>query len=328
MNGKSRVALCLLFVVLGCGKEEVPPRSESGSAAPATQAATSAEPAAAEPAAGLTTVIAAGESEIPGVRAEIHSLDRGTAGILTLEFSLINKGEEDLAFDYTFTDPSHSVADFGGIGGVYLIDATGREKISVMRDADNRCICSRKLDSIGTGGRARLWAKFQGPSGEVGRVSMVIPKFLPIDEVPIGSTPAPPSGSPTVLASAAGEIPGQRVEIRKLARGSGDIVDLRLTIINDSDQPIGFGYDFVDPNQEVPDFNSIGGVYLLDPMAREKHGVIRDPENKCVCSQGIKDLEKGQKVELWAKLTAPPASTDRLSVVVPHFLPMDDVPLE
>ncbi|HVT44381.1 MAG TPA: hypothetical protein VMT00_08320, partial [Thermoanaerobaculia bacterium] len=214
--------------------------------------------------------------------------------------------------------------------GVYLIDAAGREKISVMRDADNRCICSRKPDSIETGGRALVWAKFPAPTGEVERVSIVIPKFLPIDEVAIGSTPqaVPPSGSPTVLASAVGEIPGQRVEIRKLARGSGDIIDLRLALINDSDQPMDFGYDFVDPNHNVPDFNSIGGVYLLDPVAREKHGVIRDQENKCTCSQGIKDLEKGQKVELWAKLTAPPASADRLTVVIPHFLPMDDVPLE
>ncbi|MBW3563646.1 MAG: hypothetical protein KY459_02870 [Acidobacteria bacterium] len=324
MNGNRLVVICLLLLLSSCGEEQAP----SSAAQPEADTPAETPPSATTPVSGPGPIIARGESEIPGVRAEIHSLDRGSDDVLTLVFSVINGGDANLDFGYTFTDPAHDVLDYSGIGGVHLIDAANREKHMVMRDADSRCICSRKIESIPPGGRSLLWAKYPAPPVGVERVSVIVPKFLPIDEVPIGiaAPVAPPSDG--ALASAAGEIPAQRVVVRKLSRGSGDIVDLRFAIINDSDEPIGFGYDFADTNYEVPDFNTVGGVYLLDSEQRQKHGVIRDPDNKCSCSGELRELKKGEKIELWAKLTSPPASTRRLSVVVPHFLPMDDVPLE
>ncbi|HUP64151.1 MAG TPA: hypothetical protein VM557_02570 [Thermoanaerobaculia bacterium] len=326
MNGNRLVVICMLLLLPSCGNEQAQSAADRPAAATGADTPTEMPPPAAM--SGPATIIARGESEIAGVRAEIHSLDRGSDDVLTLQFSLINEGDANLDFGYTFTDPAHSVPDFSGIGGVHLIDAANREKHTVTRDADSRCVCSRKIDSIPPGGRSLLWAKYPAPPVGVERVSVMIPKFLPIDEVPIGiAAPAAPRAE-GALASAAGEIPGQSVVVRRLSRGSGDIVDLRFAIINDSDEPISFGYDFADANYEVPDFNTIGGVYLLDSEQRQKHGVMRDPDNKCSCSGGLGEVKKGEKIELWAKLTAPPASTRRLSVVVPHFLPMDDVPLE
>ena len=337
MNTFRLTIICLVIALVSCQKSEAPATAEQ--APPASTAAAQPEAAAPAPAEAAAPappstlpIIATGQSEIAGVRAEIHGLTRGTGEILTLTFSLVNDGTDDLDFSYTFTDPSYSVPDFGGIGGIYLVDPTGMEKLSVMRDPENRCICSRKIRTIAVGKRAQLWAKFPSPAASVEHVSIIIPKFLPIDDVPVGAaasaTSADASESRTILAVAHGEIPGQRVEVSQLKRGSGGVVDLRFAIVNDSDQTVSFDYNFADPSHDVADFGGIGGVYLLDPLARDKHAVIRDPENKCACSQSVKDLGSGERVELWAKFPATDTPAKLLSVVVPHFLPLDDVPIE
>jgi hypothetical protein len=94
---------------------------------------------------------------------------------------------------------------------------------------------------------------------------------------------------------------------------------------NASDKKLDTGYAFVDPDNEVRDFNSIGGVHLIDPVGKKKYFVARDSEGKCVCSQGIKDIAPGASVNVWAKFAAPPAEVQKVSVIVPHFSPMDDV---
>ena len=40
-----------------------------------------------------------------------------------------------------------------------------------------------------------------------------------------------------------------------------------------------------------------------------------------------KDLKPGERVNLWSKFPAPPEDVQKISVVVPHFGPMDDVPI-
>jgi hypothetical protein len=320
---KDCLSIFVLLVFLNCANGEAP-----------AERAVSPEPATDSPAApSIETVVATGDSEIQGLRAEIHELRRGAGGILTLRLALVNESDRDLDFGYTFADPSYNVPDYGSIGGIYLIDAASTEKLPVMRDSDNRCICSRKIGAVPEGGRALLWAKFPASLAELERVSIMIPKFMPIDDVPVVAA-EPAAGSPepaeagAVRAVAQGEVPGRRLEIREIRRGSGEVVDLRFTIVNDGDGNLSFGYDYADPKYEVTDHGSIGGVFLLDPFSRELYGVLRDGQSRCACSQGLKGLGAGERAELWAKFPAPPASTDRVSIVVPRFMPVDDVPLE
>ena len=138
---------------------------------------------------------------------------------------------------------------------------------------------------------------------------------------PQGSTPS------AVVATADGETPGLRVEVTELKRVSGGTVNLKFVMINDSDMKIGFGYSFVDPSQSGLDFNTIGGVHLIDAAGKKKYFVVRDSEKKCVCSQGLKDLQPKSRMNLWAKFPAPPDNVEKIGVVIPHFMPMDDVPI-
>ena len=100
---------------------------------------------------------------------------------------------------------------------------------------------------------------------------------------------------------------------------------LKLAMINDADQPLSLGHDF--GQQGMLDLNSIGGVHLIDPVGKKKYLVVRDSKNNCDCSQKVPDVGAKSRINLWARFPAPPDSVEKIGVVVPHFPPLDDVPI-
>jgi hypothetical protein len=123
------------------------------------------------------------------------------------------------------------------------------------------------------------------------------------------------------LATSDGEVPGEHLEIQELKFVSGGVLTLRFTVFNDSDT-----------SSRV--LGSIGseawtadGVYLIDVAGKKKYLVVRDAENHCVCSRGLDNLAPKSSTKLWAKFPAPPDSVQKIGVVVPHFIPIDDVPI-
>jgi hypothetical protein len=142
---------------------------------------------------------------------------------------------------------------------------------------------------------------------------------------PAPSTPPPPTAP--IIASADGDTPGSKVEIHELKRTSGDTLTLRFSMVNSGDKAISFNYNFVEQGKDVVDFNSVGGVHLIDPVGKKKYFVVRDTEDQPSCSKGLRDLAPGGRSNLWSKFPAPPEGVQMISVVVPHFGPMDDVPI-
>lgn len=134
------------------------------------------------------------------------------------------------------------------------------------------------------------------------------------------ATPVPPGGP--VLASGDGEHAGARVEVHELKRSSGGTLTLKFSIVNDSEEIFKVGYSL--GNGSTTDMGSLGGAHLTDPVEKKKYLVVRDSENQCLCSRNVKDIRRGRAV-LWAKFPAPPVGTERVTVVIPHFMPMDDV---
>jgi hypothetical protein len=138
---------------------------------------------------------------------------------------------------------------------------------------------------------------------------------------------APAVTAPAGIASADGETSGVKAVIQELKRTSGGTVSLKFTITNGSDNRLNTGYEFADKDHEIIDHSSVGGVQLIDEAGKKKYFVVRDTGGKCVCSQGVKDLKAGETVNLWARFPAPPDSVQKITVVIPHFQPMDDVPI-
>ena len=144
---------------------------------------------------------------------------------------------------------------------------------------------------------------------------------------PPATTSASSAPSAPAIATTDGEKSGTRVEITELKRSSDNTVTLKFALVNDSDKAVGFGYDFADKANEIKDHGSIGGVNLVDSAGKKKYFVVRDTENNCLCSRDIKDIQPKSRGNLWAKFPAPPDNVQKISVVIPHFGPLDDVPI-
>jgi hypothetical protein len=145
---------------------------------------------------------------------------------------------------------------------------------------------------------------------------------------PVSTAAAPPPAAATTssgIASADGEKEGTRVDVSELKRGSGGTVTLKMAFVNDSDKPLGFSYNFGDPDHQIGDFDTIGAVQLVDPVGKKKYFVARDSDGKCVCSTKIPDVAPHSRISLWAKFPAPPDDVQKISIVIPHFQPLDDV---
>jgi hypothetical protein len=140
------------------------------------------------------------------------------------------------------------------------------------------------------------------------------------------SAAAAPAGPPAIV-TADGETAGLRVDVTEFKRASGGTVNLKFAMINNSDKPLSLSYDYGDSSQGATDYNAVGGVHLIDQVGKKKYFVARDSDNKCVCSQGVSTIPPGGRANLWAKFPAPPDDVEKISIVVPHFSPMDDVPL-
>ncbi|HUF18178.1 MAG TPA: hypothetical protein VMS12_09075 [Thermoanaerobaculia bacterium] len=143
---------------------------------------------------------------------------------------------------------------------------------------------------------------------------------------PAGSvqTSVPPSAG--VIASTDAETEGIRIDVTQFERASGDTVNLRFVLVNESAEELGMTNHMTDST--MGEYNTVGGIHLVDPVNKRKYFVVRDADRKCVCSRDVSAVDPGKKATLWAKFPAPPADVQRISIVFPKFLPLDDVPLQ
>ncbi len=175
-------------------------------------------------------------------------------------------------------------------------------------------------------GCSRLEESKTTTNGQAPQPAATAPTQVSVSTSPVSPAGLPPSAGPAI-ATADGDLPGIRVEVQELKRTSGDVVNLKFAMINDSDKELGIGYEFVDPDYSIKDHGGIGGVHLIDPVGKKKYFVARDTESTCLCSRSLPKIASRSRMQLWAKFPAPPEDVQKISVVVPHFIPMDDVPI-
>jgi hypothetical protein len=141
-----------------------------------------------------------------------------------------------------------------------------------------------------------------------------------------GATEAQAARS-AVVASGEGETPGLRVDITEFKRTSGDTLTLRMTIVNGSSVRLS-NMALGDSRYDISANGiGIGGIHLLDVVGKRKYFVARDTANQCVCSRLVRDVQPGGSLNVWAKFAAPPADVERLTIVIPGFMPIEDVPV-
>jgi hypothetical protein len=146
-----------------------------------------------------------------------------------------------------------------------------------------------------------------------------------------GATPAP------VVASAdRGDLPGITLTVDQLRRSDPNTVTVVFTIANKDGEPPVFDWTWGELGlTEVGNAFAfdMSGVYLVEPEGKKKYLVLRDTNNRCICSTGVyrsgtaEGLTPGTAVTMFAKFPAPPAAVTRVAVAVPHFPVLDGLPL-
>ena len=138
-------------------------------------------------------------------------------------------------------------------------------------------------------------------------------------------------GAPALLSAAEpiattdGESPGLSLQVQELKVSNGTVM-MKFTVANDTAG--GFEpYTLRDQAIAKADGNAVSGIYLVDVPNKKKYFVVTDTDGHCVCSRETSAIPSKSSANLWAKFPAPPDSVTKIGVVVPHFLPMDDVPL-
>ncbi|MGO9848361.1 MAG: hypothetical protein ACLPKT_17750 [Methylocella sp.] len=132
---------------------------------------------------------------------------------------------------------------------------------------------------------------------------------------------APAAAAPSAPVTADGEASGTQVQVKALKRVGGDSLMLELVIINSSDTAY-------DPNNlQSSTYRSDDGIYLVDMTGKKKYEVVRDTDGNCLCSKNLESIAGKSSLNIWAKFPAPPDTVQKIGIVVPHFMPMDDVPI-
>jgi hypothetical protein len=116
-----------------------------------------------------------------------------------------------------------------------------------------------------------------------------------------------------------GERAGTRVVVRDLKRDDGGTVTLRLQVVSENETPAQL-------------YQLLGGyldskVHLVDAAGKKKYLVVKDSNGKCECTEIRGSVAKNAPVNLWAKFAAPPATVQKVTVVVGGFEPVESVPI-
>ena len=139
---------------------------------------------------------------------------------------------------------------------------------------------------------------------------------------------AAPPASPAAegLGTGDGELSGTKVIITELKRG-GSTVTLKFTLYNNTNAEFNVGGRFKGPDYKDNGGRSFSGLNLIDSVAKKKYFVAADSDGNCLCSEHVDDIKPNTQVSLWAKFPAPADNVQKITVQIPHFIPVDDVPI-
>ncbi len=185
MNKK--IHICATFAIVaaisllaGCSRQEPAP---AAAVAPATAPAAPPVPVAAPASAATPKWLASTQGQVPGITVAVQELKRGPYA-LKLKLVLINASGDRYKVWNTFYDSGGGGDTSAGV--IDLIDMTNKKKYFVVRDHDGTCLCSRGLGTdLDNGSQLVMWAEYPLPPDDVQKISVEVPEFPPMEDVPI-----------------------------------------------------------------------------------------------------------------------------------------------
>ncbi|MGD0366137.1 MAG: cytochrome c oxidase assembly factor Coa1 family protein [Acidobacteriaceae bacterium] len=131
---------------------------------------------------------------------------------------------------------------------------------------------------------------------------------------PAGSAAAPTAPGGVIASAQFSNDPNLRCDLLEVKRVSGNALLVRWRLINTGAK--GVGYDFDWPQ-----------LYYTDPAENKKYAFLTDSSGARVLDMWWGTLGPGEQRLQWAKFPAPPATSKKITVYIPKFMPFEDVPV-
>lgn len=197
-----------------------------------------------------------------------------------------------------------------------------------------------------------LATEVEDVGGDQGTVEPDEPTEEPVEPTaaPVAPTEAPVATEETVeavdaqpvepLASTQGTSPFALLEITDLRR-VGDTVTLEFAIttddrinITEASERFAAGPDLVSGTSDEGEAGggddrrmATSGVTLVDEANRNRHLVLRDASGQCLCTRLAPPIDADTVMRHSAQFPAPPDDVEAMTVAVPQFPALDNVPL-
>ena len=267
-------------------------------------------------------VVASVESRWSEVYCDLTQLALTNPSELSVRYQYRNLRKTPFALPHTELVPSTRV-----------FDPASKTLFGVLKDPDGKPISSTMLDgslsrAVPAGGAQAHWVRLEPPGAGVKSITVLVEGCLPFSDVAIGAAATtPPLAKPaTALAGQDGEAEGLSVEITRLSRGAGGLLDLVVRYKN------GGTAVYRLPSAASPK-SRISTTYLLDPSNRQKYEIVRDNKGRPLNSDSIEygggslgeNIAPGTSISFWAMFPTPPETTKTVSVYLPLAPPFDGV---
>ncbi|MEU9458182.1 hypothetical protein [Streptomyces sp. NPDC048312] len=113
---------------------------------------------------------------------------------------------------------------------------------------------------------------------------------------------------------------GLTLVINQVKRDSGGFVTVQGELKNVSDRTRNSsGWEGAETNIVNANPNSVSGATLVDKVSKKRYYVLRDTENRCLCTTGISPLAPSASTSIFMQFPAPPSTTTEVDFTLPTF---------
>ncbi|MFJ1899301.1 MULTISPECIES: hypothetical protein [unclassified Streptomyces] len=135
-----------------------------------------------------------------------------------------------------------------------------------------------------------------------------------------GDTAADGKVDPNVkLAEVKGQV-GLVLVINEVKRDSGGFVTVSGEIKNTGDAMRSMnGMEGSESAIVAQNPNSVAGAMLVDKVGKKRYYVLRDTENRCLCTTAITAVQAGDSTPVFMQFPAPPSTTTEVDFSLPSF---------
>lgn len=139
-----------------------------------------------------------------------------------------------------------------------------------------------------------------------------------------GSPESTPSAPATVdtnvkLAEVAGR-GGLVLVVHQIKRDSGGFITVNAEIKNPTSGILPLsGMEGAEISLVQSNPNSVAGATLVDTAQKKRYYVLRDTDNRCLCTTALLPLQAGKSTPIFVQFPTPPPGTTSVELNVPTF---------